>query len=122
MDYRFPALAGIAERWGRSVFHGPFCHGWEVRNRPLGVLDRGASGVHRALRLRVWRDDATLLADGPAALEVDARFPTTVPGLFAAGDVSVRMPSAANAVAAGAAAMVVQDLVAEAHGLAPIRG
>ena len=44
MDYRLPDVAGIAERWGRSVFHCPFCHGWEVRERPLAVLDRGASG------------------------------------------------------------------------------
>jgi thioredoxin reductase len=69
MDYRFPALPGIVERWGRSVFHCPFCHGWEVRDQPLGVLDRGAPGVNRALLLRVWSDDVTLLADGPAELD-----------------------------------------------------
>ncbi len=71
MDYRFPPLPGIPERWGRSVFHCPFCHGWEVRDQPLGVLDRGATGVHRALLLRVWSDDVTLLANGPAELEAD---------------------------------------------------
>ncbi|MDQ3641312.1 MAG: NAD(P)/FAD-dependent oxidoreductase [Actinomycetota bacterium] len=71
MDYRFPSLPGIPERWGRSVFHCPFCHGWEVRDQPLGVLDRGAMGVHRALLLRVWSDDVTLLANGPAELEAD---------------------------------------------------
>ena len=69
MDYRYPDLPGIAERWGRSVFHCPFCHGWEVRDRPLAVLDRGASAVHRALLLRAWTDDVTLLTDGPAALD-----------------------------------------------------
>ena len=51
------------------MFHCPFCHGWEVRDRPLGVLDRGADGVHRALLLRAWSDDVTLLTDGPAELE-----------------------------------------------------
>ena len=69
MDYRYPELPGIAERWGRSVFHCPFCHGWEVRDQPLGVLDRGDSGVHRALLLREWSDDVTLFAGGPAELE-----------------------------------------------------
>ena len=46
-------------------------------------------------------------------------FHTSVPGLFAAGDVSAQMPSVANAVAAGsnAAAMIVHDLMADAHGL-----
>jgi thioredoxin reductase len=68
MDYRPPDVPGIAQRWGRSVFHCPFCHGWEVRERPLGVLDRGATAVHRALLLRVWSDDVTLFTDGPAGL------------------------------------------------------
>jgi thioredoxin reductase len=69
MDYRPPELPGIAQRWGRSVFHCPFCHGWEVRERPLAVLDRGATAVHRALLLRMWSDDVTLLTDGPGDLE-----------------------------------------------------
>lgn len=71
MDYRPPALPGIAERWGRSVFHCPFCHGWEVSGRPLGVLGGGATGVHRALLLRAWSDDVTLFADGGEALQAD---------------------------------------------------
>jgi thioredoxin reductase len=69
MEYRFPALPGIAERWGRSVFHCPYCHGWEVRGQRLGVLDRGAAGVHRALLLRTWSEHVTLLTDGPSELD-----------------------------------------------------
>jgi thioredoxin reductase len=69
MDYRYPDLEGIAERWGRSVFHCPFCHGWEVRDQRLGVLDRGETGVRRALLLRNWSERVTLLADGPAGLD-----------------------------------------------------
>lgn len=71
MDYRYPDLPGSAERWGRSVFHCPFCHGWEVREQPLGVLDRGSSAVHRALLLRAWSDDVTLISNGPAELEAE---------------------------------------------------
>jgi thioredoxin reductase len=71
MEYRSPELPGIAERWGRSVFHCPFCHGWEVRGRALAVLDRGAAGVRRALLLRFWSDDVALRADGPAELDGD---------------------------------------------------
>jgi thioredoxin reductase len=69
MDYSHPELPGIVERWGRSVFHCPFCHGWEHRDEPLGVLERGATGAQRALMLRMWSDDVTLLADGPAELD-----------------------------------------------------
>jgi thioredoxin reductase len=39
MDYRYPEVAGAAERWGSTVFHCPFCHGWEVASRPLAVLN-----------------------------------------------------------------------------------
>ena len=69
MDYRYPDLPGIPQRWGRSVFHCPFCHGWEVRDRPLGVLDRGEPGATRALLLRAWSEDVTLLSNGAAELE-----------------------------------------------------
>ena len=66
MDYRHADVPGLAERFGRSVFHCPFCHGWEVRDRALGVLDRGDTGVHRAQLLRAWSDDVTLLTERPA--------------------------------------------------------
>ena len=46
-DYRLPDLPGVAERWGRSVFHCPFCHGWEHRDGALGVLDSGAARTAR---------------------------------------------------------------------------
>ena len=199
MNYRYPPLPGIEERWGRSVFHCPFCHGWEVRDQALGVLDRGASGAGRALLLRAWSEDVTLLSDGPAELDaeqvgqlnaagvrvdgravtalsgpgdtlsavafadgserplggllvpitlhqrtdlaeqlgaavadpgplsaesvqIDAMFNTSVPGLYAAGDLSVQMPSVANAIAAGsgAAATIVHGLTIDAGDLAPL--
>lgn len=69
MDYRYADRPGVAERWGRSVFHCPFCHGWEVRDQALGVLDPGPAGFHRALLLALWSDDVTLYTDGPAAIE-----------------------------------------------------
>ncbi len=69
MDYRYPQVSGAAERWGRTVFHCPFCHGWEVRDEPLGVLDRGAAGAVRAQLLKAWSEDVTLLTDGPAELD-----------------------------------------------------
>jgi thioredoxin reductase len=195
MEYRLPELPGIAERWGRSVFHCPFCHGWENRDKPLGVLRRGGS-----LLLRAWSDDVTLFTDGPAelsseerarldaagvavderrvvrlrgrgdeltavefddgdqracegllvpftlhqrstlaeqlgathappgpvatdALEVDEQFATSVPGLYAAGDVSSQVPSIASSVAAGqqAAAMLVVGLMTDAPATTAVR-
>ncbi|MCV7281438.1 NAD(P)/FAD-dependent oxidoreductase [Mycolicibacterium flavescens] len=64
MEYRPPELPGLAELWGGSVFHCPFCHGWEVRDQPLGVLADGERAVHMALLLRCWSDDVIVLTCG----------------------------------------------------------
>src|SRR5699024_7660585 len=36
-----PDIPGLAERWGSDVLHCPYCHGWEVRDRRIGVLATG---------------------------------------------------------------------------------
>jgi thioredoxin reductase len=69
MDYRYPPVPGLAERWGGDVFHCPFCHGWEVRDRPTAVLAAGDVGVHGALNLRAYTGDVTLLTNGAALAE-----------------------------------------------------
>ncbi|RDH75826.1 NAD(P)/FAD-dependent oxidoreductase [Mycolicibacterium moriokaense] len=73
MQYRPPDIAGVAELWGNSVFHCPFCHGWEVRDQPLAVLANGERAVHSALMLRYWSDDVVLLTNGPAELAATDR-------------------------------------------------
>jgi thioredoxin reductase len=92
MDYRYPELPGARERWGRSVFHCPFCHGWEVRGQELAVLGSDEMAVHRALLLRSWSDSVTLLSDGgevegeaagrlaEAGVEVDERAVASLEG------------------------------------------
>ncbi|WP_423213649.1 NAD(P)/FAD-dependent oxidoreductase [Pseudonocardia sediminis] len=56
----FPDVDGLRERWGRDVVHCPYCHGWEVRDRAIGILATGPFGVHQAQMLRQWSDDVTL--------------------------------------------------------------
>ena len=183
MRYDYPDIPGLAPLWGRSVFHCPFCHGWEVRDQPLAVLAQGERAVHMATLLRGWSDDVVLLTGGPAdlsdddrarldiagipiderkvreldsaagelhavvfddgarlprsallvaaelrqrsglaaqlgvklvatgpvspeAVDTDPLYRTSVPGVFAAGDVCAQMPQIAAAVAAGSAAAV----------------
>ena len=55
-----PDVAGVRERWGRDVLHCPYCHGWEVRDRPIGILASDPWGVHQALLFRQWTADLTL--------------------------------------------------------------
>lgn len=81
MEYRPPPLSGLAELWGRSAFHCPFCHGWEVRDQPLAVLSRGERAVHSALLLRLWSDDVVLLTDGPDDLDDAQRDRLTAAGV-----------------------------------------
>ncbi|KRE25546.1 pyridine nucleotide-disulfide oxidoreductase [Mycobacterium sp. Soil538] len=73
MDYCPPPLPGLEELWGRSVFQCPFCHGWEMRDKPLAALASGSQGVHMALMLRGWTDDVVLLTDGRSELSLDDR-------------------------------------------------
>ncbi|UNS96409.1 NAD(P)/FAD-dependent oxidoreductase [Streptomyces tubbatahanensis] len=57
-----PQVPGLRERWGRDVVHCPYCHGWEVRDRSIGVLAGGPMAVHQALLFRQWSADVTLFS------------------------------------------------------------
>ena len=62
-----PDVPGVAERWGRDVLHCPYCHGWEARDRAIGVLATGPLAVHQASLWRQLSDDVTLFRHtGPA--------------------------------------------------------
>ena len=68
MEYRTPQLDGLDELWGASVFHCPFCHGWEARDGAIAVIARGDRAVHSALLMRGWTDDLVVLGDGASGL------------------------------------------------------
>ena len=68
LSYEPPALPGIEPLWGRSVFHCPFCDGWEVRDRALAVHGNGPDIVRTALVVSGWSSDVILVTDGPAQL------------------------------------------------------
>lgn len=61
---RLPEVEGIADLYGRSVFHCPYCDGWEHRDFPLAAYGRGKEGVRYALELLSWSRDLVLCTDG----------------------------------------------------------
>jgi thioredoxin reductase len=67
-----PPIPGAEERWGRDFLHCPYCHGWEVRDEPLGVLGTDAASVEHAQLLRQWSDDV-LFFSHTQALAADER-------------------------------------------------
>jgi thioredoxin reductase len=69
-----PDIPGVRERWGRDLLHCPYCHGYEVRDQPLGVLGGAPEAVQHALLVRQWSPDIVLFphtdAVGPAQREL----------------------------------------------------
>lgn len=59
-----PDIEGIGEFFGRSVFHCPYCDGWEVRDKKVGVYARNKDGVELALALKGWTPEVSLFTDG----------------------------------------------------------
>lgn len=57
-----PEVSGLRERWGRDVIHCAYCHGWEVRDRAIGVLASGPMSMHQALLFRQLSDDTIYLS------------------------------------------------------------
>ena len=88
-----PDVAGLRERWGRDVLHCPYCHGWEVRDRRVGVLATSPMAMHHVGLMRQLTDDVVLLVDDAfvpdrhAADELDARGVEVVTGAVSAVEV-----------------------------------
>ncbi len=127
---QLPAVPGVAERWGHDVLHCPYCHGWEVRDSPIGVLATGPMAVHQALLFRQLSADVVLfqhtgpeLAPGDAE-QLDALGVRVVAGEVAALEVTgdrltgVRLVS--GEVVPRAAVVVAPRFSARADVLAPL--
>lgn len=80
-----PDIPGLQERWGQSVVHCPYCHGWERIGLPLAVLaldDQWA--VPLAINVRRFSDDVVLCTNGTVILTDEQR------AQLKAGDVAIR--------------------------------
>jgi thioredoxin reductase len=157
MSYEVPAVPGFADLWGDSVFHCPFCHGWDVRDRAVAVCSPPELVDRYAGLLAGWTDDISLVDPGEVIaarveegtlkglalrdgsllpceavlvhaplhrrddlaerlgltvtdagfVEVDAQAHTSLPGVYAAGDLAFAPQQVAVAMGSGHAAGLV---------------
>lgn len=75
-----PDVRGLAGHWGHGVVHCPYCHGWEVRDEPIGVIAVGPASVHHALLFRQLTDDLIYFTRG-TDLDEDTRARFTARGI-----------------------------------------
>lgn len=90
-----PELPGLAERWGRTALHCPYCHGYEVRGQRIAVLATGPNATHQALLFRQLSDDVTVVVQPGGEPDAESAM------LLAAVGVRV-IEAAATAVEGGA--------------------
>lgn len=96
-----PDIPGVRERWGRDVLHCPYCHGYEVRDQPIGVIGGGSEAVAHAALIRQWSPDVVLFPHRDA-LDADQR------ELLAARGVRIAVGAIARIVVDGDALQGVQ--------------
>ncbi|HEX6521733.1 MAG TPA: FAD-dependent oxidoreductase [Streptosporangiaceae bacterium] len=68
-----PGVPGLAARWGIDVLHCPYCHGWEVRDRRVGILATGPNAAHQALLFRQLTPHVTMLRHSAPDLASEQR-------------------------------------------------
>jgi thioredoxin reductase len=69
----FLPIENFADFWGESVFHCPFCHGYEVRDQPLAVIASGNVAMEKVALLRMWSANLVLCTDGDSTLSPEQR-------------------------------------------------
>jgi thioredoxin reductase len=67
-----PPIPGVAERWGKSIFHCPYCHGYELGQGSIGVIATGPMSIHQAELLSDW-GGVTFLVNGAVEPDPQAR-------------------------------------------------
>lgn len=63
-----PPIEGFAQCWGISVLHCPYCHGYEVKNMPLGIIANGDMAYEFSKMIHHWSKDLTLVCNGASTL------------------------------------------------------
>ncbi len=68
---KIPEVEGMELFYGTSIFHCPFCDGWELRDKALAAYAHGGKGVNMALGLMTWSSNVMLFTDGTSIRRSD---------------------------------------------------
>ncbi|PTM57997.1 NAD(P)/FAD-dependent oxidoreductase [Desmospora activa] len=66
-------IPGLAEVYGKSAFICPYCDGWELRDKPLVIISKGADVMHFAPLISGWTSRFTICTNGPDELTDEQR-------------------------------------------------
>jgi thioredoxin reductase len=66
-----PGIEGLADCWGISVLHCPYCHGYEVRHEKTGILGNGAFAFDLTRLISNWTNDLTLFTNGASTFTTE---------------------------------------------------
>lgn len=80
-----PPIPGLVQRWGISVFHCPYCHGYELHQGDIGVIAAGQESIHQARLLLEW-GRVTFFTHGLVELDEPARNTVLTPGISIESD------------------------------------
>jgi thioredoxin reductase len=71
---QLPPIEGLEALWGTGVFHCPYCHGWEVRDKAIAVLANGDAAVHLSKLLFSLSTDIVICTNGESEIsDADAQ-------------------------------------------------
>ncbi|ATZ67103.1 NAD(P)/FAD-dependent oxidoreductase [Acinetobacter haemolyticus] len=70
---QLPEIKGLEERWGKSIFHCPYCHGYELNQGKIGLIASSEHSAHMAMLLPEWGSVTYFLNGQPLAAEVEAQ-------------------------------------------------
>jgi len=68
-----PSIEGLDALWGQSVFHCPYCHGWEARDKSIAILANGEGAMHYAALLHSLSSDMVICTNGSAEMSSNER-------------------------------------------------
>ena len=93
-------IPGLAENWGTSVLHCPYCHGWEVRGSRIAVIPTSPMAMHQVKLVRQLSEHVVAFTDALGPLDEDTVHPLRARGIALVADPVAEIVGSAGQVTA----------------------